>query len=83
MRRSQHAARETVSPAIARFLARLPPALAASFTQEQLAAIELHFAMRYRHGHRIDWRLRLRLPFLSPQTRAYLVVLAGADRPHH
>ncbi|MDD2705371.1 MAG: hypothetical protein PHU07_08570 [Acidocella sp.] len=59
---------------IARFLSRLPPALAASFSPEQLAAIELHFSMRNRVRHTIDWRWRV--PFL----RGYLVVLAGRER---
>jgi hypothetical protein len=61
---------------MARFLARLPPPLAASFAPEQLAAIELHFGMRHRARHAIDWRRRVRLPFL----RAYVVLLAGRDR---
>jgi hypothetical protein len=63
------------SPVLARFLARLPPDLAASFTEEQLAAIELHFAMRYRVDHAINWRFRFGLPGL----RSYIVVLAGRD----
>jgi hypothetical protein len=64
------------SPDIARFLTRLPPQLAASFDAEQLAAVELHFGMRHRVRHAIDWRRRFRLPFLH----GYLVVLAGRDR---
>jgi hypothetical protein len=59
---------------IARFLGRLPPALAASFSVEQLAAIELHFGMRNRGRHAIDWRWRV------PLLRGYLVVLAGRER---
>lgn len=47
------------SPDMARFLARLRPELAASFSPEQLAAVELHFAMRGRVGHAIDWRKRI------------------------
>jgi hypothetical protein len=57
-----------------RFLARLPQKLAARFDAEQLAAVELHFGMRHRCEHAIDWRVRL--PFL----RGYVVVLAGRDR---
>ncbi len=64
------------SPELARFLARLPPRLAARFDAEQRAAIALHFGMRHRVGHMIDWRGRVRLPFL----KAYVVVLAGPDR---
>ncbi len=64
-----------VSPAIGRFLARLPADLAASFSARQLAAIELHFGMRHRVGHAVDWRRRFRLPFAN----IYIVLLAGAD----
>ncbi len=59
-----------------RFLQRLPPAVAARFDDEQLAAVELHFGMRHRTGHAIEWRRRVRLPFLN----GYFVVLAGRDR---
>ncbi len=64
------------SPVLARFLARLPNDLAASFSADQLAAIELHFAMRYRVDHAINWRLR----FGPARLRSYIVVLAGRDR---
>lgn len=65
------------NPDMARFLARLEPNLAASFTPAQLAAVELHFAMRYRPAHGIDWRRRVRLA----GREFYLVVLAGQKRP--
>jgi len=61
-------------PDIDRFLARLPPATAASFSPEQLAAIKLHFAMRNRTHHTIDWRRKL------PWFNVYIVLLAGRDR---
>ena len=64
------------NPDMARFLTRLPPDLAASFSRAQLEAIELHFAMRCRVDHAIDWRQRLTLPGL----RAYVVLLAGRER---
>ncbi|MCB5943207.1 hypothetical protein [Acidocella sp. KAb 2-4] len=64
------------NPDMARFLARLPPELAASFSRAQLEAIELHFAMRSRVAHAIDWRRRIMLPGL----RAYIVLLAGRER---
>ncbi len=64
------------SPDMQRFLSRLPPELAARFDSEQLTAVELHFGMRNRMRHAIDWRRRLRLPFLN----AYVVVLAGRER---
>ncbi len=60
---------------MARFLARLPPALAARFDEEQLAAVALYFGMRHRSGHAVDWRARVRLPFCH----GYVVVLAGRD----
>jgi hypothetical protein len=61
---------------MARFMARMRPALAASFTPEQLAAVELHFAMRNRAAHAIDWRRQFGLGVL----RGYVVVLAGRAR---
>jgi hypothetical protein len=64
------------NPGIAQFLARLRPDLAQSFTREQLAAVEMHFGMRYRTRHTIDWRTAIRLPFL----KFYLVILAGSGR---
>ncbi len=63
------------NPAMLRFLGRLQPDLARSFSSEQLAAVELHFGMRHRPAHAIDWRARIRLPFLH----FYLVILAGRD----
>ncbi len=65
-----------LSPVILRFLGRLNPELADSFSGEQLAAVEMHFGMRYRMRHMIDWRARIELPFI----KLYLVVLAGRDR---
>lgn len=64
------------NPDMARFLARLSPALAASFSPEQLAAVELHFAMRHRLGHAIEWRRRIGFGRLH----GYVVLLAGRDR---
>jgi len=64
-----------VNQAISRFLYRLRPDLASSFTAEQLAAVELHFGMRYRVTHAIDWRRHFRLPFF----KIYVVLLAGRD----
>jgi hypothetical protein len=63
------------SAVIGRFLERLPPDVAASFSARQLAAVELHFGMRHRVSHMIDWRRRFRLPF----GKIYIVLLAGAD----
>lgn len=65
-----------VSPVMVRFLDRLNPELAGSFSSEQLDAVELHFGMRYQVRHMLDWRTRIRLPFM----KFYLVILAGADR---
>jgi hypothetical protein len=58
------------------FLQRLPSELARSFTPEQLRAIELHFAMRYKLRHAIDWRARIGFPFV----KIYFVFLAGIER---
>lgn len=63
------------SAALRQFLGRIGPEAAASFTPAQRAAIELHFGMRYRHAHSIDWRRRIRLPFL----KFYIVLLAGTE----
>jgi hypothetical protein len=63
------------NPAIGNFLARLAPDIAASFSPAQLAAVELHFAMRHRVDHGIDWRRRFKLPF----ARFYVVLLAGRE----
>jgi hypothetical protein len=70
--------RKTVvrSTALEPFLQRLPLPLARSFTPEQLSAIELHFAMRYRVRHAIDWRNRIGFPFV----KIYFVFLAGIER---
>ncbi|MCW8307588.1 hypothetical protein AruPA_11110 [Acidiphilium sp. PA] len=64
------------SVAVARFLAAVPPAVAASFNDAQLAAIDLHFGMRFRAAHLIDWRRR----FGFARWRVYAVVLVGRDR---
>jgi hypothetical protein len=63
-------------PAIERFLSRLPVELAASFSAAQLEAVELHFGMRYRPRHAVDWRRRVGLGVL----RFYVIVLAGRER---
>jgi hypothetical protein len=60
----------------ARFLARVPPDVAATFTSAQLTAIRRAFGMRYEAGHALDIRRHLRLPW----GRFYLVLLAGRDR---
>ena len=60
---------------IARFLARVPPDLRASFTPTQLAAIQRAFCMRYTMEHTLDLRRHVRLPW----ARYYLVVLCGRD----
>ncbi len=56
-----------------RFLARLSPELAASFTAEQLEAIRLAFGMRYATQHALDLRRTLHLPW----GRYYVVLLVG------
>ena len=60
---------------IARFLARVPADLRASFTPAQLTAIQRAFGMRYTMEHALDLRRHVRLPW----ARYYLVVLCGRD----
>jgi len=55
-----------------RFLQRLPPGQASSFTPQQLAAMDLHLALRHRVAHAVDWRARL--PF-----GLYAVLLIGRN----
>jgi hypothetical protein len=64
------------SIALARFLDTVPPAVADSFSEAQLAAIDLHFGMRFRADHLIDWRRR----FGFARLRLYAVLLIGRDR---
>ena len=61
---------------IARFLNRLPPDVAASFTADQLAAVRRAFGMRYAMDHAVDVRRSVTLPW----GRFYLVLLGGRDR---
>jgi hypothetical protein len=61
---------------IARFLARTPHEVAASFSHEQLVAIQRAFGMRYAMDHTLDVRRSLRLPW----GRFYLVLLFGRER---
>ena len=60
---------------IARFLARVPADLRASFSSTQLTAIQRAFGMRYTVEHTLDLRRHIRLPW----ARYYLVVLCGRD----
>lgn len=60
----------------ARFLARVPPDVAASFTPAQLRAVQASFGMRYAMDHAIDLRRRVRLPWMGA---IYIVLLAGRD----
>ena len=67
-----------MSPAnafIARFLARVPREVAASFTPAQLQAVQRAFGMRYVMEHAVDLRRTWRLPW-----DLYLVLLAGRDQ---
>lgn len=59
----------------ARFLARVPPDLAASFTPEQVAAVRFAFGMRYEMAHAVDARRTFSLPW----GRFYFVLLLGRD----
>jgi len=59
----------------ARFLARMPAEVAASFTPAQLQAVRRAFGMRYAVAHAVDVRRCVRLPW----GRYYVVMLAGRD----
>ncbi|WP_291297983.1 hypothetical protein [Elioraea sp.] len=61
---------------VARFRARIPPDVAASFTPEQLAAIHTAFALRTLPRHSLD--LRRSLP--TPWGRMYLAIIAGREK---
>lgn len=68
---------QTPDPAFSRrFLASLPPALAASFTPAQLLGVQRAFGLRHGRGHTLDFRRSIWSPF----GRFYLVVLAGPER---
>jgi hypothetical protein len=69
------ASRSPADAFIARFLARVPPDLGASFTATQLTAIQRAFGMRCTMEHALDLRRHVRLPW----ARYYLVVLCGRD----
>lgn len=59
-----------------RFLTRMRPDVAASFTPDQLAAVRMAFGMRYAMDHAVDVRRTVTLPW----GRFYLVLLGGRDR---
>jgi hypothetical protein len=60
---------------ITRFLARVPPDVAASFSPAQLAAVQRAFGMRYIMDHAVDVRRTLHLPW----GHYYVVLLGGKD----
>ena len=62
---------------IRRFLARVPPEVAGTFSPAQLAAVQRAFGMRYAVEHSVDLRRSVRLPW----GRYYFVLLFGRDRP--
>lgn len=64
------------SLAMVQFLEAVPRDVARSFSEAQLAAIDLHFGMRYRARHLIDWRRR----FGFARWQLYAVLLVGRDR---
>jgi hypothetical protein len=61
---------------ISRFLARVPPDVAASFSPTQLTAVQRAFGMRYVMDHAVDMRRTLHLPW----GRYYVVLLGGKDQ---
>ena len=64
---------------IQRFLARVPPDVARTFSPAQLAVVQHAFGMRYAPEHIVEVRRSVRLPW----GRYYLVLLFGRDRPEH
>jgi hypothetical protein len=69
------ASRTPADAFIARFLARVPADLRASFTPDQLTAIQHAFGMRYTMEHTLDVRRHVGLPW----ARYYLILLWGRD----
>ncbi len=67
-------------PALQRLLKGMDPALAASFSDLQLAGLRDSIRMRGWKGHSIDLRPTLVIPFLP--WSFYLVFLVGRNRRH-
>ena len=63
-------------PFLEEFFSRIPREVAVSFSDDQLLAIKLAFAARYRGAHAIDLRISIPTPF----QRIYVVLLAGLER---
>lgn len=63
-------------PIIEKFLARVPPETAKTFTDTQLAEIKRVFSDRLTTPRRVD--LRLSIPFFK--RRFYLVLLIGKEK---
>jgi hypothetical protein len=61
---------------IRRFLAALPPDLAASYSQQQLMGVQRCFGLRHGGRHPLDLRRSVWTPF----GRVYVVLLAGRER---
>jgi len=65
-------------PFLAKFFARIPAEVAASFTPAQLRAVKIAFGARSWGSHAIDIRKSFALPLIW--RRFYVVLLAGAER---
>lgn len=63
-------------PFLAKFFARIPQDVAASFTEDQLGAIKRAFGARDWGNHTIDLRRSIRLLWW----RFYVVLLVGSER---
>lgn len=69
-----------VNPAFDKILARIPPEIAATLTNEQLEAIEEALSKNNTLNHHpVD--IRVSLPV--PGRRTYIVLLAGSERRHY
>lgn len=70
-------ARDAPDPGFSRrFLAALPPELAATFTPDQLLGVQRAFGLRHGGRHPLDFRRSV----WTPLGRIYLVLLAGPER---
>jgi hypothetical protein len=65
-------------PFFAKFFARIPAEVAASFTPAQLQAVKIAFGARSWGSHTVDIRKSFALPLIW--RRVYFVLLAGAER---
>lgn len=71
-------AQSTDDPALQSLLGRMPPEVAASFTEEQLSHLHSALGARSWKKHPLDIRSTFPIPFAK--SRIYLVLLMGRNR---